>query len=155
MYHAIVKRRIMSLFEAINRGDAAPVLAAFARQPDHVMIGHHALSGRRTSKPAITAWYERLFRLLPDVHFEVRRIDIAGPPWATLATVEWVERNSGTDGVVTTNAGIHVISLRWGRMTRLVIMTNTVALGATLHRIAAAGTAEALADPITDAAPWP
>lgn len=152
MYHRIVKRSIVALFAAINRGDPAPVVAAFADRAEHEMLGTHALSGRRTSRRAIAAWYARLFRLLPDIRFQLGRIDLCGPPWATRATIEWIETNSGTDGVVTSAAGMHLVHLRWGRITRLLILTDTAKLEATLQRIAAKGTAEALAAPITDAA---
>lgn len=40
-------------------------------------------------------------------------------------------------------------------MTRLVILTDTAKLEATLRRIAAKGTAEALAAPIADGPDWP
>ena len=91
MYHAIVRRRIVALFDAINRGDAGPVLAGFAPGAEHAMIGTHALSGRRVSPRAVADWYARLFRLLPDIRFDLRRIEVSGPPWATIATVEWRE----------------------------------------------------------------
>lgn len=150
MYHAIVRRRIVALFDAINRGDAGPVLAGFAPGAEHAMISTHALSGRRVSPRAIADWYARLFRLLPDIRFDLRRIEVSGPPWATIATVEWRETNSATDGVRTTATGMHGVHIAWGRMTRLVILTDTAKLEATLRRIAAKGTAEALAAPIAD-----
>lgn len=119
------------------------------------MIGTHALSGRRVSPRAIADWYARLFRLLPDIRFDLRRIEVSGPPWATIATVEWRETNSATDGVRTSATGMHVVHIAWGRMTRLVILTDTAKLEATLRRIAAKGTAEALAAPIADGPDWP
>ena len=98
MYHAIVRRKIKTLFEAINRGDAEPVLRGFAPRFEHVMLGHHALGGRRRSIEATRAWYARLYRLLPDIAFTIHRIEVSGPPWATLATVEWAETNSAPTG---------------------------------------------------------
>lgn len=50
----------------------------------------------------------------------------------------------------TSATGLHVVHVAWGRMTRLVILTDTAKLEATLRRIAAKGTAEALAAPIAD-----
>src|SRR5262245_49928491 len=52
MYHAIVRRRIRALFAAINRGDAEPVLASFARRFEHAFLGEHALGGARHTLPA-------------------------------------------------------------------------------------------------------
>lgn len=148
MYHAIVRRKITALFEAINRGDAEPVIKGFAPVFEHVFIGEHALGGTRRTVDATRAWYQRLFRLLQGLHFTLERIDIQGPPWATLATVEWREENSGTDGVRTSARGVHVAHITWGKMTRLVIVPDTVKLQATLARIHAKCVEEAMAAPI-------
>jgi len=149
LYHLVVRRRVLSLFAAINRGDPGPVVGQFARKHEHIFIGHHALGGRRTSLARTKDWYDRLFRLLPDIRFDIHRLDVRGPPWATAITVEWTETNSGTDGVRTQNPGVHLAELKWGRMTRLYILTDTSGLVQTLKREAATGVAEAIAEPIT------
>jgi ketosteroid isomerase-like protein len=148
MYHAIVRRRVRGLFDAVNRGNAEPVLQAFAPHFEHVFLGDHALGGSRQTLPATRRWYERLYRLLPDIRFDLRSIAVSGGPWNTMVVVEWDETNSGTDNVRTTNHGVHVMQLRWGRATRLIICPDTIGLKATLDRLNAAGTPEALAAPI-------
>jgi ketosteroid isomerase-like protein len=150
MYHAIVRHKVRQLFEAINRGDAEPVLLQFAPHFEHCFLGDHALGGSRKTLAATRQWYERLYRLLPDIRFSVRAITISGGPWNTLIVAEWDETNSGTDGVRTYNRGIHVLRLRWGRATQLIICPDTSGLTATLARLAAAGNAEAAAEPIAD-----
>jgi hypothetical protein len=47
MYHAIVRGRFQSLFAAVNKGNAEPVLAAFAPAFEHAFLGEHALGGAR------------------------------------------------------------------------------------------------------------
>ena len=148
MYHTIIRRRVLALFDAVNYGDAGPVLDAFAPRFEHVFLGTSALGGRRTSLAATKAWYERLSRLMPDIHFDVERVAVSGTPWNTLAIAEWRESNSGTDGVRTFNRGIHAVEIRWGRMTRLTICPDTVALMATLDRLAAIGHPDAHASMI-------
>jgi ketosteroid isomerase-like protein len=150
MYEAIVRRRIRGLFDAVNKGDAEPVLAAFAPRFEHCFLGEHALGGARHTLAATRRWYERLYRLLPDIHFDLRNIAVSGPPWNTTVVVDWDESNSSTDNVRTTNRGIHVVHLRWGRATRLIICPDTIGLKATLDRLNAAGNREALAAPIVD-----
>jgi ketosteroid isomerase-like protein len=113
MYHAIVRRRVRELFGAVNRADAEPVLRAFAGQFEHSLLGDHALGGSRRTLAATRRWYERLYRLLPDIHFDLRRIWVSGAPWKTLVLVEWDETNSGTDGVRVENSGVHVMHLSW------------------------------------------
>ena len=150
MYHAIVRRRIRALFTAINQSDAEPVLASFARRFEHAFLGEHALGGARHTLAATRRWYERLYRLLPDIHFDLQQIEVSGPPWNTTVVVDWDETNSGTDRARTTNRGIHVAHLRWGRVSRLIICPDTIGLKATLDRLGAAGNREALAPPIVD-----
>lgn len=142
MYHSIVRRKVLSLFEAINRGDAEPVITGFAPVFEHIFIGDSALGGRRTSLAATREWYGRLYRLMPDIHFDIDRITISGMPWNTLAIAEWHETNSGTDGVRTYATGIHAVRIVWGRMTRLIIAPDTDMAAGTLRRLAAAGVAE-------------
>lgn len=149
MYQGIVRARVRALFDAVNSGDAEPVIAAFAPIFEHRFLGDdHALGGSRTSLAAVRDWYGRLYRLLPDIHFDLERIDVAGPPWNTVVVVDWRETNSGTDGVRTFNRGHHVLHLAWGRATRLLICPDTTLLVATLDRLFAAGNAEAHAPPI-------
>ena len=148
MYHAIVRRRIEGLFRAINQGDAEPVLRQFAERFEHSFLGNSALGGSRTSLPATRQWYRRLYRLLPDIHFDLRKITVSGGPWNTIVVIEWDETNSGADKVRTYNRGIHVVHLRWGRATKLIICPDTVGLNATLERLNAAGHADAKAAPI-------
>jgi ketosteroid isomerase-like protein len=151
MYHAIVRHRVRALFNAVNHGDAEPVLRQFAQRFEHSFLGdEHALGGSRKTALAARQWYERLYRLLPDIRFDLTRISVSGGPWNTIVVVEWSETNSGTDGVRTHNRGIHVMHLRWGHATRLLICPDTIGLRATLDRLAAAGNTEALAAPIVD-----
>ena len=56
MYHAIVRGRIRALFAAVNKGNAEPVLAAFARRFEHAFLGEHALGGARHPLSATRRW---------------------------------------------------------------------------------------------------
>ena len=80
MYHSIVRRRIISLFDAINRGDASPVSQGFAKDFDHLLLGQRALSSRRRDLALVTERYVRLFRLMPELHFTIPRISVKGLP---------------------------------------------------------------------------
>lgn len=149
MYHAIVRRNIRALFDAVNRGDVEPVLAAFAPRFEHRFLGeNHAFGGTRTRIDLTREWYARLYRLAPRIRFDLRRIDVSGAPWNTLAIVDWTEAIEGADGVRSENSGIHAVELRWGKCTRVVICPHTDGLGRTLDRLAAAGFTEAHAPPI-------
>jgi ketosteroid isomerase-like protein len=133
---------VLKLFAAVNRGDTEPVLTAFAPRFEHVFIGDTALGGTRRTLGSTRAWYERLYRLLPDITFDVRRVSVSGAPWNTLVVAEWPETNSGTDGVRTSAEGVHVLHLAWGRATRLIVCPDTVKLRVTLERLAASRNTE-------------
>lgn len=148
MYHRFVKKKLAKAFHGLNEGRAEAVTGEFGERAVHYFIGNHSLSGTRTTPPQIAAWYARLLRLMPTIHFGLEDIVSKGPPWDTLATVQWRERNSGTDGVVTSNEGINVIRIKWGRVTSVSIYTDTVVLVQTLDRLAAKGVEEARAPPI-------
>lgn len=147
MYHAFVRRRIHHLFDAINAGNAASVLVAYAHSFEHICAGNHALGGRRTHVGPMLDWYARLYRLLPGIHFTISRITVTGGPWNTLAVIEWV-MTCPDAGVADNGAGVHLMRLRWGRMVQLIICPYADALSAPLERLARAGVAEASAAPI-------
>jgi len=149
MYHSYVRSQVRKLFDAVNRGDAEPVLRLFAPRFEHIFLGSHALGGSRATLAATREWYDRLYRLLPDIRFELKRIWVSGGPWKTVVVIEWDESNSGTDGVLTTNCGIHALELRWGRATKLIICPAEP-LELTLDRLAASGIVEASAPPIVE-----
>jgi len=148
MYHRFVRQRVEAMFAAVSQGDAGPVLEGLAPHFEHFFLGDHALGGARVSLGKTRAWYERLYRLLPDISFDVRRIRISGPPWNTLVTVDWIETNSATDGVRTFTPGAHIAKLVWGKLTYIGIYPDTVGLVSTLERLARAGVAEATAPKI-------
>jgi len=148
MYHAIVRRRVVGLFAAVSNGNARPVLEGLAPRFEHFFLGDHALGGSRFTLEKTRLWYERLYRLLPDISFDLRAIRISGPPWNTLVAVDWLESNSGTDGVRTFTPGVHVVRLAWGRMTYIGIYPDTVGVVTTLQRLSRAGVAEATAEKI-------
>jgi hypothetical protein len=47
--------------------------------------------------------------VLPDINFDLERIDVVGPSWNTVTVGDWREPKSGTDGVRVFNRGHHVM----------------------------------------------
>lgn len=150
MYQKIVTNTLSSTFVGLSQGDISAVTRQLAPTCEHYLVGHHALSGTRHTSPSIQRWYQRLLEVFPDIRFTVDRIDVRGSPWRTLATVTWTETNTGTDGVRTENDGVNVIEIRWGKVHRVAIYTDTARLLRTLDRLAAAGNPSAHAAPIID-----
>ena len=150
IYRMIVERQLRRAFDALNRGDCAPVLAAFARRVEHTFYGEHALSGTRSAPDSLRRWYERLGILLPDLHFDIDSVVVRGWPWNTVAMVEWRDRFTLRDGRRRGNQGVHVLRLRWGRVISLRIHCDTQKLEHVLDELRAQGVDEAGAAPISD-----
>jgi ketosteroid isomerase-like protein len=149
MYHTIIRRKVAAAFAGLSAGRIEAITGELAPGAAHYFIGSHALAGTRRTPEAIRAWYERLLRLLQGIAFTLQEVRVSGWPWRTQVEAIWTEVNFGTDGVKTTTEGVNLIEIRWGRVTSVRIYPDTAALERTLQRIAAKGTAEALAAPIT------
>ena len=147
MYRTIVARRTRSVFDALDRADPGVLLAGLGPQPEHAMAGQHALAGERHRLESIEQWYLRLFRLLPDLRFDVDAVLVAGPPWRTVVAVQW--RDHALGGRYS-NRGVNIIRLRWGRVESVDIYCDTELMARALDDLARSGTAEAAAAPITD-----
>lgn len=147
MYKAIVRRKTVGVFDALNSRDCSVLLRGLAPKTRHIMYGDHSLGGARTTKRAIEAWYGRLARLFPDLHFDVSSVVVAGPPWRTKVAVIWSDR--AQDGNYA-NQGVNVIDLRFGKVQAVAVHCDTQRLCAALSKLAADGLEEAAASPVTD-----
>jgi ketosteroid isomerase-like protein len=150
MYHAIIRRKLAAVFAQLNRKEYGAILDGFAPQFEHALFGAHALGGVRHGMPATARWYERLPRVLPDLTFEVRDIVVSGWPWNTRAAVEWRDSGACLDGHRFNNQGVHVIRIRWGKVTAVRVYCDTMVLADVLQRNAQGGIAEARLAPILD-----
>lgn len=150
IYHGIVERKLRRAFDALNRGDHAPVLAAFGSPVEHVFFGDHALAGSRHTMGTITPWYQRLKAVFPDLRFDIESISVSGAPWNTVAFVEWRDRYTLRDGSLRNNQGVHALRLAWGKVVSLRIYCDTQMLAAVLRDQQALGVIEAGRLPIED-----
>jgi ketosteroid isomerase-like protein len=149
MYHALVRRRISGVFESLNRKDWRTPMADIADDVHHVFGGHHALGGERHSRAALERWFERLFRLFPDPHFEIRNVVARGWPWSTWVAVEWIDRVAPAGGEPYLNFGSHWIHVRWGKVTEIHAYLDSQRIAKALREMAERGVEEAAAAPIT------
>lgn len=150
MYHRIVTWKVRSIFEKINAGDYEVMLKGLASEFDYVMYGDHALGGRRTTVASMRLWWQRAFRLMPEIKFDLDEVIVAGWPWNTrIATTETVH-GPLPDGSHYVNHVHQLFHMKWGRVTRIRTSEDTQALVKALNVLAASGLEEAHAAPITD-----
>lgn len=155
MYHAIVRRKLRGIFNALNEGRYTAMPGQFATTHEHTFFGQHALSGTRHTLAATRRWYERLPAAIPDLRFDVKHIVVNGWPWNTAVAVEWVDHGKTLDGQPFNNQGVHFVTLRWGKVVSLRIYCDTVTLTDVLQRNGACGAEEAVAAPILDSSDGP
>jgi ketosteroid isomerase-like protein len=148
MYHMIIRKRISSVFERLSKGDYEYALSDVGTTIEHRFAGEHCLGGTRTSARAMHHWFERLFRLFPNLRFEMHSIAVSGGPWDTTVVVEWTDRATPADGKHYVNLGVHVIRMRWGKVVSIHAYLDTQVLIATLDRMFVNGIEEAKAPPI-------
>ena len=86
--------------------------------------------------------------MLPKLTFTVDRVVAVGWPWNTVGYVEWRDSGATLDGHAFQNQGVHVVTLKWGKVTSVKVFCDTLKLSQVLATNAAAGCAEAAADPI-------
>jgi ketosteroid isomerase-like protein len=149
MYKTIARRRARGVFEALSRGAYRETLKDIAEEVHHVFPGDHPLGGERHSRAAMERWFERLYRLFPEIEFEVKKVSVSGPPWDLRIAVEWADRGKAADGIPYENEGAHWIRIRRGKGTYVHAYLDTQKVADACERMAAAGIEEAAAPPIT------
>lgn len=150
MYHAIVRANVRKLFAALDRADIDYVVGGLASRFEHIFAGEHTLGGVRHTKPAIRRWFERLFRVLPELRFEIKHMAVSGWPWRTTVVVEWRDYATLADGTPYVNDGAHAIQLSWGKVVVLHAYLDTAVLVDAMKTMTNAGFAEATAPKIQD-----
>jgi ketosteroid isomerase-like protein len=150
MYHMFVRRTAVWAFAQLNAGNYAALLDRCAPQVQHSFAGEHALGGSRRGIPALRNWFQRLYRLFPNLEFEIVDVLVRGWPWNTRVIVRWIDRAQLAGNLNYENTGVHALRLRWGRLTHLQAYLDTQIITATCEHLAAQGIAEAAAPPLID-----
>jgi ketosteroid isomerase-like protein len=148
IYRAVVKRKARGIFAALGAGEWERTTGDLAADVHHTFPGDNALGGERHSRAAMEAWFERLYRLIPELTFEVHEVAVRGWPWDTAVAVQWTDRGVGADGTAYVNEGAHWIRLRWGKGVEVHAYLDTEKVTRLLEGMAAAGVEEASAPPI-------
>lgn len=144
MYQRIVAREVRHVWEALNGRDRGPVLHGFARQFVYENVGtDHALGGTFRTVEEVSAHFDVLFRLLPDVDFAVRDVLVRGWPGSTAVLVRVAITASLPDGAAYVNELVQHLRLRWGKVTEVRAMVDNVRARAALDRLPAAAAAAA------------
>jgi ketosteroid isomerase-like protein len=153
MYQTIVRRRVIELFRQANRGNWNAIVDGLADTFTYRFIGDTPLGGTRTSKPKMRAWFERLYRLFPESQFHPQTIIVEGPPWntqvMTYVKIRMTKPLLANETHLYENEFMQLITIKWGKMTSVLTIEDTLRFANLLPLIAATGSKDATAEQIT------
>ena len=148
LYGSIVKGRIRQSFDDVNDRRWDDLMSSINPNVHHRFGGVHAIGGERHDRETLRLWFERLARVLPNLHLEINNIWVKGPPWRTMVFVQWDGTATLLNGGGYFQHAVHVITLRWGKITALDVFEDSQEVARALDVQAAAGLDEATAEPI-------
>ena len=148
IYSSIVKMKIRQTFDHVNNHRWDKATEALAPRVHHRVSGDHALGGERHDKDSARRWFERLGRVLPTLRITVNKVTVKGWPWNTQVFAEWDGNATLNNGAPYINRGLHMFTLRWGKVYALEEFQDSQAAANGLAAQAAAGLKEASAEPI-------
>ena len=149
VYSLIVKSRIKQSFDQVNDHRWDELMTSIAPNVHHRFLGRHAIGGERHDRDTLRRWFERLARVLPNLHLKINDIWVKGWPWHTTVFVLWDGAATLLNGDASyRNRGLHVFTLRWGRVYALEEFYDSQAAARGLAAQAAVGLEEAAAEQI-------
>ena len=148
MYARIVERTSRRAFEAVNQHDYDAFNTLCRPDVVHRFGGDHALGGTRHTLAGLRKWFERLGRVMPTLALKVEEVWVKGGPWDTTIILRWTATAQPLDGGDYVNHGVHIVRMRWFKVTSIDANEDSQAVAAVLQRQAACGIEEALAPPI-------
>lgn len=148
LYGYIVQKKIRQSFDHVNNHRWDKVLKTVAPNLHHRNVGAHALGDERHDKESQLRWFERMGRVMPDLHIKVRNVWVRGWPWNTKVFAQWDSTATLLNGAPYANRGLHIFTLRWGKVYAIDEFQDSQEAARGLEAQAAAGLTEAAAKPI-------
>jgi ketosteroid isomerase-like protein len=150
LYRLAVQVQLRRLFKALSRHDYEPILAGLADEFTYHFHGETAISGTRSRRETVGAWFERVFRIVPDARFDVQDLMVAGPPWNTRVATHVRISGNLADGTPYFNDFKQRIVIRFAKVTSIETIEDTQKLDRALQALGAKGFEEAVAAPLVD-----
>jgi ketosteroid isomerase-like protein len=153
VYKLIVKRIARQTYAALSRGDFEAPLKKFTPNTRFMFAGDNAISCDLRGVDDIRLWFQRAYRLFPDLKFDVHEVVVNGGPWRTLVTSHFYTSATLKDGTPYANEGMQLLVLSWGKVVEDLIFEDTQHMDEALVQLGNAGMEEALQEPIGGKAP--
>lgn len=150
MYRTIVRNRIRSLLRQANQGNWQAIVDSLSSDFVYRFVGDTPLGGTRTKKSSMQAWFQRIYKLVPDAKLSPQMIVVEGAPWNTRIMTYLKFNGTLPSGAAYENEVMQLLILRWGRITSVLTIEDSKRFADILPQLTAAGIAEASAPPIDD-----
>ncbi len=155
IYRMLVRRKVLAIFRSANSGDWQAMIDALHERFTYRFVGDTPLGGERSTKAAMNAWWQRLYRLFPGAVFHPQTVVVEGPPWNTrvmtyVTITGSVPRSDGAGSAPYQNEFMQMMTIRWGRITKVMTIEDTQRFAAILPVMRTAGMSDAAAAPISD-----
>jgi hypothetical protein len=85
---SIVKKRIRQAFDDVNNDRWDELMTSIIPRVHHRFGGVHAIGGERHDRETLRLWFERLARVLPNLHLTINNIWVKGPPCRDLPKID-------------------------------------------------------------------
>ncbi|BCJ27346.1 nuclear transport factor 2 family protein [Actinocatenispora sera] len=151
MFRLIARRQYRRVWQAMNAHDYDAIIRRFAPDFRVTFHGDTSLGGTRTTRAAMAAWFDRLFRLLPDAEFELRQLAVDGPPWNTRIAGLFTLTATTPLGEPYRNVFVQFVRLRFGRICWYEVHEDSLRWSRLCQHLGSNGVTEAVAPPILDA----
>ncbi len=148
MYNAIIRHNIKKAFQLVNEHHYGQLVKNLSPTITHHFSGQHALGGTRHDVTAVKQWFERVGRLLPDLKLTITNVVVKGWPNHTLVIAQWTATATLQNGDMYRNQGVHLVTLKWGKITDMHVYEDSQAVADALEKQYTAGIKEAKAAPI-------
>ncbi|RAL22029.1 nuclear transport factor 2 family protein [Thermoflavimicrobium daqui] len=146
MFNMIIKNMVKKTFDALNRGDYHPLLKMCATNVVHTFPGQHALGGTRNSVKGLEDWFNRLFKLLPNLTYKIEDIEVDGPVNDCKVIIRWQDQAMTSDGKEYANQGTYTLHVKNTKVVEIITYLEDVhKLNEVCERLAQLGVEEASA----------
>lgn len=124
MVNWLAKRLVQRSFDAVNRGDAAAVLAFMADDVRLVFPGTSSWAGEYRGKAAVSGFVRRVIQ--HGLQYCVHDVLVKGPPWnMTLVYLLSDEARDAAGNVIYANRAVEYCKLRWFKIYETEIFEDT------------------------------
>lgn len=145
MYNSIIKYNIKKAFQLVDTHQYDEIAEKLSAGITHHFSGDHALGGTRHDRNTVKKWFERVGRLLPNLKFTLTNVVVNGWPNNTLVIARWTAAGTLQNGDAYRNHGVHFITLKWGKITEMIVYQDSQAVAAALEMQYESGVEEAKA----------